>query len=108
MLTAADQIALIAVSPSATLANVGQTMSGVGIVDQGGIMVDYRFESAPVMYGDGSVESGKPYAIATSADVEAYAIDHGRVLTIGTVPWYIIGKIQRQDGMYRLTLSRQP
>lgn len=98
MLSATDQTAIIAAMPGAATATVGST----------DITVDFRTESAPVQYADGSIEQGKPYCIATAADVAANAIDHGSALTISADIWYVIGKTQRQDGMFRLILSKQP
>ena len=94
--TAAQQTAIINAMPSKATATIG----GVSI------QVDFRTESMPVMFDDGSIEQGKPYCIATSADVAARSIDHGAALVIGSTTWYCIGKTQKQDGMYRLILSK--
>ncbi len=96
MLSAADQSAIIAAMPGATAATVG----GVSIT------VDFRTESEAMIYTDGSIEQGKPYCIASAADVATRHIDHGTNIIISTVTWYVIGMRQRQDGMYRLTLSK--
>ena len=95
MLSAADQSAVISAMPGATSATVGGST----------ITVDFRTESEPVMFSDGSVEQGKPYCIASSADVAANSIDHGTAITISAVIWYVTRKQQKQDGMFRLMLS---
>jgi hypothetical protein len=98
MFSAADQTDLIAAMPGAVSASVGGDT----------ITVDFRTESEPALFTDGSIEQGKPYCIATAADVAANAIDHGSDITIASDIWYVIGKKQRQDGMFRLTLSVEP
>ena len=96
MLSAADQTAIIAGMPSKATATIATVA----------ITVDFRTESEPVVYSDGSIEQGKPYCIATAADVAARSIDHGTAIVIGSTTWYCIGKTQKQDGMYRLILSK--
>lgn len=98
MFSATDQSDLIAAMPGAISATVESTT----------ITVDFRTESEPALFTDGSIEQGKPYCIATAADVAANTIDHGSDITIGSDIWYVIGKKQRQDGMFRLTLSVEP
>lgn len=58
------------------------------------------------MFSDGSVEQGKPYCIASSADVTVNSIDHGSAIVISGVTWYCIGKTKKNDGLYRLILSK--
>jgi len=96
--SAAQQTAMIARMPGKTEATVGANT----------ITVDFRTESVPVMYDDGSIEQGKPYCIASAADVAANNINHGTALVINSVTWYVIGKTQKQDGMFRLVLSVTP
>ena len=98
MFSASDQTAIIAAMPSAVSATVGDTA----------ITVDFRTESEPTMFTDGSIEQGKPYCIASAADVAANVIVHGSDITTDSGIWYVIGKKQRQDGMFRLTLSTEP
>lgn len=96
MLSATDQTAVIAGMPNRKTATIG----GVSVT------VDFRTESEPIQYSDGSIEQGKPYCIATAADVSARSIDHGTAIVIDSITWYVIGKTQKQDGMYRLLLSK--
>jgi hypothetical protein len=98
MFSAADQISIIAAMPSSCPATVGSST----------ITVDFRTESEPVLFADGSLEQGQPFCIVSAADVTANSIDHGTVLTIGADVWYVIRKRQKQDGMYRLFLSLNP
>lgn len=108
MLDYPDQIAIITAMPSAKTA----TVAGVGFV------ADFRYESEPVMFTDGSVEAGRPYCIMTGVDVTHAAISHGTALIIDPIDWgndsfwnetwYVIGMKKRQDGMFRLTLSKTP
>ncbi|MBC7963807.1 MAG: hypothetical protein H7Y05_12785 [Steroidobacteraceae bacterium] len=95
MFSEVEQREIIAALPGATSATL----------DSGTITVDFRSESEPVMFSDGSVEQGKPYCIATAADVASHDIQHGTAITIALTTWYVVGRRQKQDGLYRLTLS---
>jgi hypothetical protein len=104
----ATQVKMILAMPSAKTAYVwGDSF-----------VADFRNEAEPVIFNDGSVESDKPFCIVTAVDVAALDLDHGTQLTIDPQDWagdnfwdetwYVVGKKRHQDGMYRLTLSKEP
>lgn len=95
---ATEQAELIASMPGATTATVAAVP----------ITVDFRIESGPVQFSDGSFEMGKPFCIASSDDVAARSINNGTLIIISGTNWYVIDKFQKQDGMYRLQLSKTP